>query len=231
MTSVGRKVKLTMLVALAAVLTAVATVAADSESEYELRSGGRIQLAANPDFLPLQPALESVVPEVDEGLGLNIEAIWKTYGGHVYFEHMPVGYVPMGDWSELDADAVWNGYVAAAREPAGALDIRVTPLGWVIEPTLDRENAVAYYAIEARLGSAEPVVNLSVYDFGRGGYERITLVARTSDFDAENAEQIARSLAEAHEFAPNRSYGDYRLGDSVAPVSVAGVIADSLGAK
>ncbi len=227
----GSKVKLSMLVALAVVLTAVATVAADPESEYELRSGGRIQLAANTDFIPLQPALESVVPEVDGGLVLNIEAIWKSYGGHVYFEHMPVGYVPMGDRSELDADAIWDSYVAAAREPAGSLDIRVTPLGWIIEPTLDPENAVAYYAIEARLGTAEPVVNLSVYDFGRGGYERITLVARSADFDAANAERIARSLAEAHDFAPDRGYQDYRLGDSLAPLSVAGVIADSLGAK
>ena len=231
MHSLGRKVRLSMLVGLAGVLAAVAAVAADPEAEYELRSGGRIQLAANRDFIPLEPALESVAPELDHSLGLNIEAIWKSHGGHVYFEHMPVGYVPMGDWSVLDADAIWASYVEAAREPVGSLDIRVTPLGWIIEPTLDRDNAVAYYALEARLGTAEPVVNLSVYDFGRGGYERITLVARSSDFDAANAQQIARSLAAAHDFAPNGGYADYREGDSRAPLSVAGVIAESLGAE
>jgi hypothetical protein len=65
---------------------------------------------------------------------------------------------------------------------------------------LDRTNSVSYYAVEAQFGEDSPVVNMIIYDFGRQGYEEITLVQGSADFPAAHANSIANRIADAYEF-------------------------------
>jgi len=139
--------------------------------------------------------------------------------------------VRMDDWDDLDVDELWQSYVEGAAAQSEQFGFEVKPLRWVIAPTLNREQAIAYYAIEAQFGSDPPLVNLLVYDFGRYGYEEITLVQDAAAFPAAEAEAIATRIAGAYTFGPERGYADFKEGDVIAATGAAGLIAASLGVK
>jgi uncharacterized membrane-anchored protein len=70
-----------------------------------------------------------------------------------------------------------------------------------------------------------------IYDFGRHGYEEITLVQESADFPSTDGQSIANRIADAYEFGSGSRYQDFRTGDTVAAVGAGGLIAAALGAK
>jgi uncharacterized membrane-anchored protein len=169
--------------------------------------------------------------ETQGSIDPSLEAYWSSDEFELYFSYDPVGYVQMDDWDELDVDELWKSYLEGAKEQSPKYGHEVRPLGWVIRPTLDRVNSVAYYAVEAQFGEDPPVVNTIIYDFGRHGYEEITPVQGSADFPADHANSIANRIADAYEFGAGSRYQDFRPGDTVAAVGAGGLIAAALGAK
>jgi uncharacterized membrane-anchored protein len=82
-------------------------------------------------------------------------------GFEVYFAYDAVGYVGMEDWDDLDVDELWATYVEGTKEQSKQYGYQVRSLRWLIKPTLNRVNSVAYYAIEAQFGEAPPLVTWS----------------------------------------------------------------------
>ena len=70
-----------------------------------------------------------------------------------------------------------------------------------------------------------------VFDFGRHGYEEITVVLDSAGFDEELAKTIALNTAAGHEFAKGFRYRDFSPGDKIAAVGAAAVVAGSLGVR
>ena len=137
----------------------------------------------------------------------------------------------LDDWDELDVDELWESYVEGARDQSEQFGYEVRPLRWIIPPTLDRDGAVAYYAFEVKFGEEDPLVNMVIYDFGRYGYQEMTMVQLSDAFPAANAGAIATQIAGAFQFGPQSDYGDFQEGDTVAAVGAAGLIAAALGVK
>jgi uncharacterized membrane-anchored protein len=149
---------------------------------YTLKNGATLSADEADQVVLDQETLDQISVEVAGGVDPTLEAYWARPDYEVYFNHEEVGYVKMDDWEDLDIDELWDSYVEGSKAQSEQFGYEVTPLGWVIEPTLNREKAVAYYAIELKFGDTEPVVNLVIYDFGRFGYEEMTLVQETSQF-------------------------------------------------
>ncbi|MDH3475201.1 MAG: DUF2167 domain-containing protein [Rhodospirillales bacterium] len=198
---------------------------------YTLKNGATLSADEADQVILDQETLDQISVEVAGGVDPTLEAYWARPDHEVYFNHEEVGYVKMDDWEDLDIDELWDSYVEGSKAQSKQFGYEVTPLRWVIQPTLNREKAVAYYAIELKFGDTEPVVNLVIYDFGRFGYEEMTLVQETSRFPVADAEAIATGIAGAYAFGPQADYGDFQEGDVVAATGAAGLIAASLGAK
>lgn len=149
----------------------------------------------------------------------------------LYFSHHEVGFVEMDDWADLDVDELWQSYLEGARDQSRVLGYRVTPLRWLVEPTLLADDSVAFYGLEVQFGDEAPLVNLVVFHFGRHGYEEITVVLDSAGFDDELAKTIALNTAAGHKFAKGFRYIDFSQGDKIAAVGAAAVVAGSLGVR
>ena len=110
----------------------------------------------------------------------------------------------------------------------GILIQTVLPLRWAVPPTLVADESVAYYGIEVQFGDEAPLINLVVFDFGRQGYEEITVVMGAMRFGAGKAEQIALESAGLHKFGEGSRYQDFVQGDKIAAMGAAAVVAGSL---
>ena len=152
-------------------------------------------------------------------------------GRSLYYSNHEVGFVEMDDWAEMDVDELWQAYLEGAREQSRILGYQVTPLRWLVKPTLLTKDSVAFYGIEVQFGNDAPLVNLVVFDFGRHGYEEITVVLESAGFDDELAETIALKTAKAHKFGKGFRYRDFMQGDKIAAVGAAAVVAGSLGVR
>ena len=82
-----------------------------------------------------------------------------------------------------------------------------------------------------QFGDDPPLINLVVFDFGRHGYEEITVVLNAAGFDEELAETVARKTAAGHKFGEGFRYQDFVTGDKIAAVGAAAVVAGSLGVR
>lgn len=161
----------------------------------------------------------------------TLEAYWATPELEIFLNHEPVGFVKMDDWDDLDVDALWESYMEGAQAQSSQMGVQIQPLRWIVEPTLDEATATAYYALEVQFGSGEPIVNMIILDFGRRGYEEMTVVQTSSAFQSIDAATVARRIASAYAFGPDADYSDFRAGDTVAAVGAGGLVAATLGAK
>ena len=199
--------------------------------EHALSNGGTLTADQADEVITDRATLDEISTNSQGEPDPTLEAYWGSPEFEVYFNHEAIGYVRMDDWDELDVDELWESYVQGAREQSRLFGYDVKPLRWVVEPTLDREKAVAYYALEVQFGEEAPLINMIVFDFGRYGYEQMTLVQDSSAFPAAGASGIATRIADAYAFGPESDYGDFREGDMVAAVGAGGLIAAALGVK
>lgn len=70
-------------------------------------------------------------------------------------------------------------------------------LRWVIQPALDLTVAVAYCALEVQFADDPPLIDMVIFDFGRYGYEEMTLVEISDEFPVDIAKDVATSIAGA----------------------------------
>ncbi len=198
---------------------------------HKLPQGASLTTHVSDEVVLDRQTLDEISLRSEGAVNPKLEAYWAHPAYDVFFENEPVGYVKMDDWGDLDVDALWDSYIEGARQQSLDFGYEVKPLRWIIEPTLNHEHAVAYYAFEIQFGDEPPLVNMVIYDFGRHGYEEMTMVQDSSAFAISSADFIARSIADAYDFGPGSDYADFSDGDTVAAVGAAGLVAAAFGTK
>lgn len=198
---------------------------------HTLSNGATLTIDSADELVTDRESLDEISISSQGSVDPTLEAFWATPDLDVFLNNEPIGFVEMDDWDDLDVDALWESYVEGARNQSKEFGYEVKPLRWIIEPTLDTVNATAYYAFEVQFGTDEPLVNMIIMDFGRRGYEELTVVQSSRMFQSVNAADVAQRIAGAYEFGPDADYTDFRDGDTVAAVGAGGLIAAALGVK
>ncbi len=212
-------------------LASTAAPVGAAQVSHTLPRGSTLETDAAEFVTTDRDTLDKVSIESQGSTDPSLEAYWSAPEFDVYFSYDPVGYIKMDDWQDVNVEQLWASYVDGTKQQSKEIGANVRPLGWIIKPTLDRAHSVAYYAIEAQFGDESPVVNMVIYDFGRAGYEQMTLVQPSADFAPAHAQIIANRVADAYHFAPGSQYADFKHGDKVAAIGAGGLIAAALGAK
>ncbi|WP_085902394.1 DUF2167 domain-containing protein [Kiloniella majae] len=196
---------------------------------YPVRSGGSIVAPADAEIITDQQGLDTTLTEVSGEPDPTVEGIWVSEKGGIYYVPYKDGFVSMDDWGDMDADALMEAYVRGAKEQSELIGEKIEVLGWGVSPSLSKDKAVAYYAVKARFGDEDPIMNMVVYKLGRYGYEEITYAA--DPVMPEEAEKTALILANSFEFGENATYSDFKDGDKVAAIGAAGLLAGAFGVK
>ncbi|MBV8739908.1 MAG: DUF2167 domain-containing protein [Alphaproteobacteria bacterium] len=168
---------------------------------------------------PSDPATEAVIlsPKFDD---------------EIIFESANEGYVSLDDWKDIDPtvmiDSIRRNTEEAnkTRVQQGIEEVHV--VGWLQEPTLDRQTSTVYWAIEGATNSGH-IVNSIALRLGRNGYERLNWVTDKARY-APIGGQLDLMLR-AHSFEPGARYSDHLPGDKTAAYTIAGLVAAVAGAK
>lgn len=152
----------------------------------------------------------------------------------VYFLYEGEGYISLDDWEkikpkELLEEIIKNTEKAnRKRRKMGIPEIHV--LGWIQEPTLDRQTNTVYWSIEHEEDDSDATVFNSVaLRLGRRGYERIVWVGEMFNYKPFGGE--LDTMLRAHSFDQGYRYTDFTAGDKVAGYGIAALVAGTIGAK
>ena len=166
----------------------------------------------------------------------SIEAISYTaqHTEPVIFSFHSEGYISLEDWSDVDPQALLQSYIENTerenkeRKQKGLRSLHV--LGWLQEPTLDKETHTVYWALEAVAnGDEEHFVNSFALRLGRFGYEELIWITDKKSYISKGGELDL--MLKAHSFDKGFRYTDYVSGDKVAAYGIAALVAASIGVK
>jgi len=171
---------------------------------------------------------------VGDGSNPTIEATAVTPGfkDEIIFQSINEGYVALDDWKDVDAASMMTSIRENTEEgnlerrKQGMSDIHV--VGWLQEPTLDRQTSTVFWAIEGSTDDGR-IVNSIALRLGRSGYERLNWIA-----DKVNYVPLGGQLdvmLRAHSFDPGSRYADHESGDKIAAYTIGGLVAAVAGAK
>jgi uncharacterized membrane-anchored protein len=155
----------------------------------------------------------------------------KELSDSILFHYYNSGYIPLDDWENLDSKALLDEITRNTKEDNkerlknGSNELHV--IGWIQEPTLNRDTHTVSWAIEADSGADEHIVNAIALQLGREGYERINWITSKSSYVPSGGHLDAMLLA--HNFDPEHRYTDYTIGDKVAEYGIAGLVAATIG--
>jgi uncharacterized membrane-anchored protein len=150
----------------------------------------------------------------------------------VFFQTYGEGHVSLDDWSDVDAaemlSQIRSGTEEANKErrQQGVSTLQV--IGWLQQPTLQRDSSTVYWALEGSDGQ-EAFVNSVALRRGREGYEELIWVTAKDTYVAAGGDLAA--MLKAHSFDQGHRYGDFVAGDKVATYGIAGLVAAVAGAK
>jgi uncharacterized membrane-anchored protein len=156
----------------------------------------------------------------------------RQFNDEIVFENTSEGYVAVDDWADVDPvkmiDAIRENTeeANAERRRQGVSEMHV--VGWLQRPTLDRNTATVYWALEG----ADPdhhVVNSIALRLGRDGYERLNWIVDKADYQPVGGQLDV--MLRAHSFDQGHRYADHTSGDKVAMYTIAGLVAAVAGAK
>jgi uncharacterized membrane-anchored protein len=150
----------------------------------------------------------------------------------IIFEYFDSGYVDIDDWSELDPDDLLkaikeNTKIAnksRVKNGIGAVHVK----DWLVEPSLDKENNAAYWAISVT-DAGQEVVNTITLKLGKEGYEKLIWVGPKELYS--NSDGLLDTMLEGHKFDQGFQYADYSIGDKVAAFGIASLVAVTAGGK
>ncbi len=195
------------------------------------------QIGLMPDFVAVTGVSAQqmrVIGDADDDPLIEADAVNTKTGAEVVYSYQPSGFINGGDWSNVHPDEmiqqikaateVGNQKRAAARMPA------LHVLGWEQAPTYNRDTHAVLWSFNGTRDGGGRIFNAAVLKLGRYGFERIVLIDNT----AAPADAMAELLlvANAHQFVPGATYGDYVPStDHAATYGIAGLVAGVLGVK
>jgi uncharacterized membrane-anchored protein len=161
-----------------------------------------------------------------------VEAVVMSRNDEIVFENTSEGYVAVDDWADVDPvkmlDAIREnteeGNAERRRQGFGEMHV----VGWLQRPTLDRNTATVYWALEGAAPDHH-VVNSIALRLGRDGYERLNWIVDKADYQPVGGQLDV--MLRAHSFDQGHRYADHTSGDKVAMYTIAGLVAAVAGAK
>lgn len=174
-----------------------------------------------------------------ENADQTIEAVIydTSFDNRILFQNFKSGFVSLDDFGEIDAKSFLKSISENTendnlrRKENGMTEVHI--VGWLQEPTLDKESHTIYWGIEAIQGqkdkTGEHIVNSVALRLGRYGFEKITWVSDKQIYS--NLGGHLASMLRAHSFDQGSRYTDFKPGDSLASYGIATLVAATLGAK
>lgn len=149
----------------------------------------------------------------------------------IMFKNIDDGYVSMDDWKDVDAKELLEGIQESTKEAnierrkKGLDDVNV--IGWVQEPTLDKQTNTVYWSTEAECGTDEHSINAVALKLGRKGFERFTWVTTKKLYESSTSHLNA--MLSSFCFDPGFQYSDYTITDKIADYGIASLVAATAG--
>ena len=152
-----------------------------------------------------------------------------------YLPPAEIGYVDMEEWTEdanNDIDAIWASFVEGAKAQSERIGYQVTPLKWVLYPTLNKDTKVMTYGILLDFGGQQ-VINLHAIKFTRSGYVEMNIVTGEDMLAATGRSFDDVATYTSATYAPESGfrYADFKDGDKIAAVGAVGVLASVMGVE
>jgi len=143
----------------------------------------------------------------------------------IIFSYHETGYVTLNSWSDLDSDQILKTITQltekdnVSRRQHGLDEAKV--LGWIQEPTLDRQNQTVHWIFSLKEGPRK-MVNAVVIKLGRKGFERIIWVAPYSIY--KSSDGLIQQVMAKHSFQSNFRYADRTVSDRMAGFGIANLV-------
>jgi uncharacterized membrane-anchored protein len=156
----------------------------------------------------------------------------ENFENTILFNYDECGFVSIDDLDEINAKQLLETIIENTektnekRRKNGVNEIHV--VGWLQEPTLDKNTNTVFWAIEA-IEDNEPIVNSIAIKLGRKGVAAIIWVA-SKDIYVHFGGHLDVMLR-AHSFDAGFQYKDYKSGDNVAGYGIAALVAATAGGK
>lgn len=165
-----------------------------------------------------------------QGVVFSIEGPMEN--SFITIEHNQLGYIRDDDWADVDAESLLQTVkenTAEANKERIAKGVPViNVVGWTEKPHYDRPTKTVWWAIK---GDSEdgPVINAVALKLARNGYSRFVWVGQPNQF--LNAVETLKPSLERYKFDEGHRYADFRAGDAVAAVGIAGLTASLVTGK
>jgi uncharacterized membrane-anchored protein len=196
-------------------------------------SGGRVALPQGYRMVLGEDARRlSVLSGNPDDSGVEAVVLSPKFEDEIVFQSVNEGYVSLNDWTHVDPNnmirSILDGTEQAntERRRQGLDEIHV--IGWLQEPTLDRQTSTVYWAIEGSTDHGN-IVNSIALRLGRNGYERLNWIADRINYASVGGQLDV--MLRAHTFEPGFQYADHQPGDKAALYGIAGLVATVAGAK
>jgi uncharacterized membrane-anchored protein len=153
----------------------------------------------------------------------------------VYFDWREEGYVSDADWADVNADELLEVYRAGAE--AGndeRIDKGIEPMhvvGWLEKPRYDKATHTVTYAMELKDKNGS-WANAFALRLGRAGYTELTWVGSIGLFQSAGGRPaLLNEALAAHSFEEGHRYVDFKAGDAVAAVAIAGLVRTAISGR
>ena len=154
--------------------------------------------------------------------GVRIDSIY-------YHPAQNIGHVNMDDWTadvNAQIDEIWESYREGAAAQSERIGYQVTPVKWVLYPTLDKDAKVMTYGVLFDF-DGQRVINLTSVKLTRKGYTTMEVVTDDTLLAENWSNYSAASNYAARTYTPTSgmNYADVQAGDKVAAIGAVGVLA------
>ncbi len=162
----------------------------------------------------------------------NTEALVFNHntGVQLILNYYPDGYVSLEDWEDLDANILMQEISDNAKKiNAERAKNNIPPLrigGWLQKPRLNKGNHSVSWVFDV-IDGEETTVNAVSIKLGRQGYEKITWVSSYDNYLKSMDAMVF--LVDQHKFDEGHRYTDYSVGDQMAALGIASLVAVTAG--
>lgn len=143
------------------------------------------------------------------------------------------GYVSFDDWESDSKNAIpeiWKNYVEGAKAQGERLHQNISPIKWLVYPTLVKDMNFLYYAVAVDW-NGDVTINAKAIMFDRSGYITFSIVPEDGEINGSALEPLITNVLASYQSKPKTTYAEFRSGDKVAAVGAVGVLATALGVK
>jgi hypothetical protein len=139
------------------------------------------------------------------------------------------GHVVFDNWDSsdrrLEVASIRESFVAGLRKQAKETGSLITPAGWAVKPTLDRDRNLLFYAF-ALDWDGHSLLNAKLALFDRRGYVAFRIVPVDKGISKQGIVKLVRMISAAYQPAQGEAYDDFEDGDRVAQDGTLGALAE-----